>query len=131
MQPAYIRIVLPPNKDLRLNTAPQNATHFKALHPTIHGQNNVSSLQLLNGISPTTGATPTRLIITSPPSTFNLSKEIMVQKTNNLTTVVPETPVGLSSSSVDISTIKLNNIHIIPPTDIGKCISFKNFVTIY
>ncbi len=133
MKPTFVRFVLSSNKDVQFNIPPQSATHSQAPHPIIQGHNNFSSLQFLNRIPSTAAANQTRIVITSPPSTFNLSKEIITQKANNLTTVAPisKTAFDSSLSSVDISAIKSNNIPIIPVTDICKCISFKNSFIIY
>jgi hypothetical protein len=85
-------------------------------------QNNTSSLALLNGTLPTVLSPKACITINSPSSTFNMPKQIIIQKTNNLPTVPPISQIH-SNSSLSIPqalSTKSNIITMIPNTAIGK-----------
>ncbi|CAF5110725.1 unnamed protein product, partial [Rotaria magnacalcarata] len=74
---------------LHLRSLERGAIHLKTVHPVLHHQHTVPSLQFLQQRTPTTGATPARIIIKSSPSTLNLSHEAIIQKNNNSIAAIP------------------------------------------
>ncbi|CAF1467726.1 unnamed protein product [Rotaria sordida] len=74
MKPQYVRFVVSSNNNLQLNSPLQSSSNFKPVHKVLQQQNTISSIRVLNGITPSPTATlPTRLIITMNPTTINKS----------------------------------------------------------
>jgi hypothetical protein len=119
MKPQYVRVIMSSNKDLQYHGPSQNAIHLKTIHPVMHSQQTVRSVQCVNRFTSTTAATPTRIIINSLPQKMNLSNETKNEKANNAITVVPVlgTSLNLSTSSASIRSIKSNSSQVIAPTD--------------
>jgi hypothetical protein len=93
-----VRLVLPPNKFIQSNTPSQNTNQLNITQPIILGQNNISSVQLINGVSSNISPTNARLIIRSPAATFSLQKSVTTQKTNNLPSVTPVSSLYMNST---------------------------------
>ncbi|CAF4477266.1 unnamed protein product, partial [Rotaria magnacalcarata] len=102
---------------LHLRSLERGAIHLKTVHPVLHHQHTVPSLQFLQQRTPTTGATPARIIIKSSPSTLNLSHEAIIQKNNNSIAAIPiRQTYANSSSCVGISVVKSSTNEVMPTT---------------
>ncbi|CAF2084705.1 unnamed protein product [Rotaria magnacalcarata] len=117
MASQYVRFVKSSNQDFLCNIPSQGAIHLKTVHPVLHHQHTVPSLQFLQQRTPTTGATPARIIIKSSPSTLNLSHEAIIQKNNNSIAAIPiRQTYANSSSCVGISVVKSSTNEVMPTT---------------
>ena len=111
MKPQYIRVVIPPNNNLAFNAPTPSAIRLSVMPPGIHRQMPMSSVQLLHRFTPSpTPMLPTRVILTSPPSTVCLPEQMMPSTTNDLTT------------QASMNAILLNQ----PLSSIGKPVSYPN-----
>jgi hypothetical protein len=117
-----IRLVLPPNKVIQSNTPSQNANHLNITQPIILGQNNISSVQPINGVPSKISPTNAHLIITSPAATFGLQKSFTIQKTNNLPSVAPVSSTYMNSTLpyVNAQSVNSHNVKPVLTTDNSK-----------
>lgn len=109
-----VRLVLPSNKFIQLNTPSQNTNQLNITQPIILGQNNISSVQLLNGVSSNISPTNARLIIRSPAATFSLQKSFITQKTNNLPSVTPVSSLYVNSTLPYVNAQSVNSDYVQP-----------------
>ncbi|CAF2080683.1 unnamed protein product [Rotaria magnacalcarata] len=120
MQPQYIRFIKSSNQVIQNNISSPATIHLRAVQPVLHRQNTIASVQLLQGVTGVTAATPTRIIINSSPSTVAFTNGITALKTNNSIIAVPirETPVNSSSSVVCIPVKESSNDDVKPTKDV-------------
>ncbi|CAF4350022.1 unnamed protein product [Rotaria magnacalcarata] len=128
MQPQYIRFIKSSNQVIQNNISSPATIHLRAVQPVLHRQNTIASVQLLQGVTGVTAATPTRIIINSSPSTVAFTNGTTALKTNNSIIAVPirETPVNSSSSVVCIPVKESSNDDVKPTKDVFKNISTIN-----
>jgi hypothetical protein len=109
-----VRLVLPPNKFIQSNTPSQNTNQLNITRPIILGQNNISSVQLINGVSSNISPTNARFIIRSPAATFSLQKSVTTQKTNNLPSVTPVSSLYMDSTLPYVNAQSVNSDYVQP-----------------
>ncbi|CAF1175746.1 unnamed protein product [Rotaria sp. Silwood1] len=103
MKPQYIRLVMSSNNNPQINGSPQNTPAVRTVQQLLHQQNSLSSFQVLKKIESSVSTLPTRIVITSRPTTFHYSNETIPQQSDKSNVELPVIETFSNSpSSLDV-----------------------------